>query len=300
MKPRNQFVKNQIVCINLLNFAWNSRRHGKGKKLFITTRQVVFMRENPVKGKLRAGELVCGTMIKDVHNPLLVPLLADAGLDFAIVDMEHSTYSYLDVQNFALAAQTRQIALLVRPPGSDYQSIAKLLDCGAEGILVPRVETPEEVAGIIDIVKYPPEGNRGYSPSGVTTGYKNDLTITQKVHQINQEVLILLQIEKSMAVDQIEAILQPPEIDGAVIGPADLSLSLGIPGDYDNPKQVEAIDRVLTACHARKIPCGIHLSDIAKLSVWKQHDMTILMYSNPFQMIAADILRFLGTLRGNG
>jgi 2-keto-3-deoxy-L-rhamnonate aldolase RhmA len=270
-----------------------------GKKLFITTRQVVFMRENPLRQKLRACELVCGTMIKGVHNPLLVPLLADTGLDFAIVDTEHSAYSYLDVQNFALAARTRNIALLVRPPGSDYHSIAKVLDCGAEGILVPRVETPEEVAGIIAAAKYPPIGKRGYSPSGVTTGFKKDLTMAQKVQQINQEVLILLQIEKSEAVNQIEAIIQPPEIDGVIIGPADLSLSVGVPGDYDNPKLMEAITRVITACRARKIPYGIHLPDVVKLSEWKQQGMTILMYANPFQMIAADTQRFLDAIRGS-
>ncbi len=257
------------------------------------------MRENPLRQKLRGSELVCGTMIKDVNNPLLVPLLADAGLDFAIVDTEHSAYTHLDVQNFALAAHTRNIALLVRPPGSDYISIARVLDCGAEGILVPRVETPEEVAGIITAAKYPPVGNRGYSPSGVTTGYKKDLTMSQKIERINQEVLILLQIEKDAAVNQIEAILRPPEIDGVIIGPADLSLSMGMPGDYDNPKFVEAITRVIAACKTRKIPCGIHMPDIARLSNWKQQGMTILMYASPFQMITADTQRFLDAIHGS-
>ncbi len=257
------------------------------------------MRENPLRQKLRAGELVCGTMIKDVNNPLLVPLLADAGLEFAIVDTEHSAYTHLDLQNFALAAQTRNIALLVRPPGGDYLSIAKVLDCGAEGILVPRVETPEEVAGIIAAAKYPPVGNRGYSPSGVTTGYKKDLTMAQKVQQINQETLVLLQIEKTAAVDQIEAILQPNEIDGVIVGPADLSLSMGMPGDYDNLKFVDAIIRVIVACSARNIPCGIHLPDIARLIAWKQQGMTILMYASPFQMIMADTQRFLDATRGS-
>lgn len=269
------------------------------KNYFIISRQVIRMRENPLRLKLRAGELVCGTMIKDVHNPLLVPLLADAGLDFAIVDTEHSAYTHLDVQNFALAAQTRNIALLVRPPGGDYLSIAKVLDCGAEGILVPRVETPEEVAGIIAAAKYPPVGNRGYSPSGVTTGYKKSLTQAQKVQQINQEVLILLQIEKDAAINQIDAILRPPEIDGVIIGPADLSLSMGIPGEYDNPKFVDAITRVIAACKARNIPCGIHLPEIARLSAWKQKGITIIMYASPFQMMVSDIQRFLEAIRGS-
>ena len=258
----------------------------------------IFMRDNLLRVKFQAGELVLGTMIKDVYNPLLVSLLADAGLDFAIVDTEHSPYSYRDVQDFALAARSRDITLLARPPGSDYVSITKLLDCGVEGILVPRVETPEEIACIIASVKYPPAGNRGYSPSGVTTGYRKDLSMAQKIQKINKDVLILLQIERIAALTQLENIIKPPEISGVIVGPADLSLSMGIPGEYDNPKFVEAVKRVILACRTRKMPCGIHLPDIAGLASWKQQGMTILMYASPFQMILADIERFLDAIRG--
>ena len=108
-------------------------------------------------------------MITEIRNPLLIPLLIDAGFDFAIVDMEHATFTHYELSQFVIAAKRTEFTVLARPWASDYISLAKVWDSGGQGIMVPCVETVEEVRGIIDASKYPPIGQRGYGPRGIIT-----------------------------------------------------------------------------------------------------------------------------------
>jgi 2-dehydro-3-deoxyglucarate aldolase/4-hydroxy-2-oxoheptanedioate aldolase len=255
------------------------------------------MHENLLKRKIAAGGPVIGTMIKDIESPLIIPLLASSGLDFAIVDTEHGPFSYADIQDLVLAAKGTNFTVLVRPPGSDYISIARALDNGAQGLMVPRVESPEEVQQIISACKYPPTGNRGYGPGGIITDFQGGASQAEKMDAINAETLLILQIEKGAAIDQIEEMVAPSAVDGVIIGPADLSISLGIPGDFQNPEIVSAIGRVVAACQARGIPSGIHVRDLNLLRQWQEHGMTLLMYATPFDFVQAEAKHAVAVLR---
>src|SRR5271157_6555418 len=204
--------------MGLQGISHSSNRRGKTRALCSCYKVPFNMQENQLKRKMVAGETVMGTMIKELQTPLLVPLLASAGLDFAIIDTEHGPFSYSDIQNFVLAAKHSSFTVLVRPPGSDYISIARALDSGAQGLMVPRVETPEEVQQIVGAAKYPPLGNRGYGPGGIVTDFQGGLSQAQKMEVINAETVLILQIEKSEAVDCIEELIAPPAVDGVIIG----------------------------------------------------------------------------------
>jgi 2-dehydro-3-deoxyglucarate aldolase/4-hydroxy-2-oxoheptanedioate aldolase len=255
------------------------------------------MHENPLKRKIAAGGPIIGTMLKDIQTPLIIPLLANSGLDFAIVDTEHGPFSYADIQDLVLVAKNTDFTVLVRPPGSDYISIARALDNGAQGLMVPRVETPEEVQQIISACKYPPTGNRGYGPGGIITDFQAGASQAEKMETINSETLLILQIENRTAVEQIEEMVAPPAVDGVIIGPADLSVSLGMPGDLQNSEMVAAIDRVVAACQARGIPSGIHVRDLDLLRQWQERGMTLLMYSSPLELIQSELKRSVAILR---
>ena len=113
--------------------------------------------------------------------------------------------------------------------------------------MVPRVETVEEVRGIIDASKYPPIGQRGYGPRGIITDFAH-LSMSEKIDVINANAMIILQIEKRIAIDTISDLITPPEIDGVIIGPNDLSLSLNQPGNFTNDVFNDALQTVVDAC----------------------------------------------------
>ncbi len=255
------------------------------------------MFENPLKDKLDAGEHVVGTMVTEIRNPLLVPLLERAGFDFLVVDFEHGTFSHYDLLQFVLAARRSSLTVLARPPGGDYISLAKIWDAGARGILVPRVENPEQVRGIIQASKYPPFGARGYGPRGIVTFMDDSLPADQKIGIINNNSLIFLQVEKKIAVEQIDGLLAPDHINGVIIGPADLSVSLGIPGQFTSDLFCEAVELVLAACNAYQIPMGFHSGDLDLVRYWRSKGASISMYSSPWSLLAGEAKKVVEQLR---
>jgi len=254
------------------------------------------MFENKLKAKLVAGQTVIGTMNDEIHEPLLMALLNKCGFDFVIHDFEHGTFALNEMIGFIQAARSSNLTIMARPPGFDYISIAKLWDAGAQGLMVPRIETVEQVNDIIRFSKYPPQGERGYGPRGVITNFEAVKT-AEKIKIINQNTLILLQIEKKVAIENIEKLIAPGEIDGVIIGPYDLSISLGIPEDFTNELYIQSIEKVIAACKKRGIPSGIHVNNVKELLIWKEKGMKILMCGSPFKFIQDQGSEIVKTIR---
>lgn len=242
------------------------------------------MFENKLKAKVKAGETVIGTMNDEIRESLLMPLLARCGFDFVIHDFEHSTFALHDMVQFIGAARASNLTVMARPPGCDYISLAKLWDAGTQGLMVPRVETPEQVKQIIHASKYPPIGERGYGPRGVITNFES-ATTPEKIKKINENTMIILQIETKLAIENIEKLIAPPEIDGVIIGPFDLSISLGIPEQFTNEVYVKSVEKVIQACKKRGVPSGIHTSNMKELLKWKEKGMKLLMFGSTFKFI---------------
>jgi 2-keto-3-deoxy-L-rhamnonate aldolase RhmA len=170
------------------------------------------------------------------------------------------------------------IPCFARVPDAEYHLIARTLDAGASGIMVPRVETLNKVEEVIRAAKYPPVGERGFGARTIITDYQNT-PVRDLAAQQNQDTLVILQIERRRAIENIDSLLSVAGIDVALIGPNDLSISLGVPGDEDNPIMVEAIQKVVEACERHGIVSGIHLGDMKRLLFWKERGMRFLMYS---------------------
>ncbi|MHA1734271.1 MAG: HpcH/HpaI aldolase family protein [Promethearchaeota archaeon] len=239
-----------------------------------------------LRADLEAGKVVTGTMLYEIRNPLVIPLLHAAGFDFVVVDFEHGTYSHYDLLKFALAARGTGMAVLARPPGWQYEFVAKLLDAGAHGVLVPRVETPGQAGEAARHARYPPAGDRGYGPRDVVTGDFSPLSAAEKVSRTNEGVVVLVQVEREGAVGDIDAILEVPGVDGVVVGPSDLSLSLGVPGQFRHETFECASRRVVEACKRHGVPYGIHAGDLDLVRDWGAGGATILMYSSPWKVLA--------------
>ena len=217
-----------------------------------------------LKAILKEGKPAIGAMISEIRNPNLACMLARCGFDFVIIDNEHGSYSPETVSDLIAGARGAGVSTVVRIPEIRRETILKPLDCGAAGLLVPCVNTAEQAEEIITHAKYPPLGNRGVALSRPHSLYGRPKA-AEYLLQANETTFIAVQAESPEAIENLEKIASTPGIDAIFVGPSDLSVSLGIPGQVTHPKEVEAIEKVIQVCQQHQIFPGIHMSDVNTL-----------------------------------
>ncbi|MGR9107569.1 MAG: HpcH/HpaI aldolase family protein [Gammaproteobacteria bacterium] len=201
--------------------------------------------------KLRSGETLLGTMIT-LPSPEMVEIMVDIGFDWLFIDCEHAPFDSRVAQSLLQAAGDR-CACVIRVPCSDDVWIKKMLDIGAAGIIVPQVNSAEQARRAIQSCKYPPRGTRGV---GLGRAHRFGAQFSEYLASANDEVAVILQAEHIDAVRSIEEITSLPGVDAILVGPYDLSASLGKIGQVDDPEVVQAIDRVRDTCRQKAIPLG--------------------------------------------
>lgn len=254
------------------------------------------MRTNRLRAILSEGKPAFGTMINGMTSTIVPILIANAGFDFAFIDMEHGPYSIESASDLIRTIRLTGMTPLVRVPDGQYHLISRVLDAGAEGFMVPRVETRQQVEYIVSCAKYPPEGNRGCSMSQGHNDYqKGDLR--EFTRHMNRENLVILQIERKEAVDHIEDLLSVPGVDIALIGPQDLALSLGRSGDFNDSETQAAIQKVVDACLKKGIIAGLHIRSVDALLDWHRKGMRLLTWSTDVDMLRTACESGLSMLR---
>ena len=210
------------------------------------------MRTNQLRSKLKAGEAVIGTLMWGSHGRGVIYTLAQAGMDFVWICMEHSDYSIDTVTDMVAHAHAAGIAPIVRIPDLHYEWVTRLLDSGCQSLILPHARTGEEVRRFIEFAKYHPEGRRGMAIYlGASTNYE-DVAPAEAMAHANANTLLGVLIETREAVENLEDMLLPG-IDLALVGHQDLAQSLGVPGDYRNPLLRAANDKVRQLCKERGI-----------------------------------------------
>ena len=207
-----------------------------------------------IKDKMRRGETAIGTWMSMAH-PSIAEILAMAGYDFVVVETEHTAIDVSEVLRLLIAIEQRGSIPLVRLAWVDPIQAKAVLDSGAAGVLVPMVNTREEAELAVRMTKYPPLGYRGV---GLARAQGYGEHFDEYVRHANDDSLLIVQIEHKDAVANIDQILSVEGIDGTFIGPYDLSMSLGIPGQINHPDVVAAKKRVLDATLARGLIAGVH------------------------------------------
>jgi 4-hydroxy-2-oxoheptanedioate aldolase len=235
------------------------------------------LKTNRVKEKLRNGGICYGTMLRLVKDPGIIPLCASAGWDFVIFDTEHYDCDTETLSALALTAKYEEMAFLVRVPDKFYHQMARVLDIGAEGLILPRVENREVAEQIIEATKYAPVGNRGASISGNSTLYRH-YEAEEFMNWSNSETLIVIQIESAEGVRNLDSILSVQGIDAVLVGPFDLSTSLGIPGQVNHLLVDQACEKVIEACNQYGVAPGIHMSSLEGIEKWRSLGMRFLTY----------------------
>jgi 2-keto-3-deoxy-L-rhamnonate aldolase RhmA len=209
--------------------------------------------KNLVKRKLMSGKPAVGTWVS-IGHPDVTMYLADMGFDWLVCDMEHSPYgpeTYHHMVQGMLYARERCMPL-ARVPWNDLIWIKKVLDAGAMGLVIPRVETAEMAKEAIRLMKYPPKGERGAGPR-LAAFRDPEYFITA-----NDEILVIPMIETEKGVVNIDEIFSIDGVDACFVGPSDLSLDMGIHRQYTNPKFTDTLDRIIDAANAHGVAPGMH------------------------------------------
>jgi 2-keto-3-deoxy-L-rhamnonate aldolase RhmA len=222
-----------------------------------------------LKEKLRRRERLFAGWISYAH-PSITETFARAGFDFMAIDMEHSTISIEQAQRIIAASQSEGVPCLPRPFSHSNDWFKPLLESGADGLLVQMVNTPEEVEAIIGHLKYPPEGNRSY---GVNRAQAYGFDFDKYIKTWNDTSTFIIQVESIQAVENIDKLLAFDEIDGVMIGPLDISGSLGVPGQTTHPLVIEASVKVIEACERFGKSCGTQVADASPESVKALFDL---------------------------
>jgi len=244
------------------------------------------MKPNRVKQALKANKPVVGTLICDLQSPEIAYILAAAGMDFLMIDLEHSPASMESVQNIARSARAAGMVPLARVTENEYPFIARVLDMGMMGVMVPRVETADQARRVVRCAKYPPQGERGFGARGVITDYE-PVSAGQIVNWVNEHTLVIVQVESGEAVAKLDEITRVPGIDVALIGPNDLSVSLGVPGDFEQPRFAEAVERVFEVCFKNGVSPSVYTADLETAKRYRDMGMRFLLYSTESGMLRA-------------
>ncbi len=249
-----------------------------------------------LKFKLKKGGLAIGTMISEIRNPNLAYLLAQCGYDFFIIDNEHGAYSPETISDMIAAARGAGISVVVRIPEIRRETIMKPLDSGADGLLVPMVNTADEAKKIVEFAKYPPLGQRGAALSRAHSRYGRPKA-TDYLGQANQATFIAVQAETVQAIDNLESIAATAGVDSIFVGPFDLSVSMGIPGQVTDPREEAAIAGVIDVCRMHNIIPGIHMSKVESLREWIERGMRFVSFSSDVDLLARAARESLDELR---
>ncbi len=199
--------------------------------------------EHQFRNRLKSGELLVGTMVT-LGAPEVAEVLTTAGFDWLFLDAEHAPFDALHLQRMLQAAGPK-MPCLVRLPASQEIHIKKALDVGAAGIIAPMVNSAEQAERVVSWSRYAPVGTRGV---GLGRAHGYGLKVKDYLDSANDNVAVIIQVEHIEAVQNIESIVQVAGLDGVLIGPYDLSASLGRLGEVDHPQVVSAVDHVTKVC----------------------------------------------------
>jgi 2-dehydro-3-deoxyglucarate aldolase/4-hydroxy-2-oxoheptanedioate aldolase len=233
------------------------------------------MQINTVKRALKEGKMQLGVNFGQLRSSEIPRLLAAAGFHWAFVDTEHGNFDLETVNDVCRVARLAGLCPVVRVADLQYSLVARALDSGAQGIIFPRMEDPRLLETALSWTKFPPAGVRGYGLVASQTDYEAH-SFGEIIEHVNENTLTVLQIESRRGVEAREEILSVPGIDAVMIGPADLSISMGVPGDFQHPTMVEAMQAIRDTCIRRGIAPGTQTRAVPQARFWKERGMRFL------------------------
>lgn len=230
-----------------------------------------------VRERLARGERVYGTMVFELFTPGLPSILAAAGFDFVVLDTEHSGVGIETIKTMIACARGLPIEVYVRVPEKSYAAVATVLDAGAQGIMVPMLETPEQARELVEWVRYRPEGKRGCAFGMAHDGYRAQ-DVVAYMAEANRRNLVIGLIETRQGIDNARAICAVPGFDVAWLGHFDLTNDMGITAQFEHPEFWAAVDRLVAAAKEHGVTLAGLDGNLAYLQKLAARGFTMLGY----------------------
>jgi len=254
------------------------------------------MRENPVKQRLAAGGASLGSMIFEFFTPAMPRILKNAGAEFALYCMEHTGAGFETLKPQFALCRALGVVPLARVPGTEYDFIARSLDCGALGVMVPLVDTAEQAEFIVSCTRYPPAGRRG-----AAFGFAHDDfeagDVVEKIRMIHERTLVIAMIETCKGLDNVDAIAAVPGVDILWLGHFDLTNFLGIPGQFSHPAYREALKRIVSAARKHGKAAGYMAADADLGREYLGHGFRMIATGTDHGMLQSAIQKNLDAMR---
>jgi len=241
---------------------------------------------NNLKDKLKNKEVTIGSWITLAH-PAIAEIMAKAGFDWLVVDMEHSVITIREAEELIRVIELCGVDPLVRLSANDPTQIKRVMDAGAYGVIVPMVNTREDAIAVVNAVKYPPVGMRGV---GLARAQGYGTNFEKYKDWVAKESIVIVQVEHIKAVENLEDILSVEGVDAFIIGPYDLSGSLGKPGEFDHSEVMDALTEIRNISSKVNITAGYHV-------VSPQNDLVLKRIEEGYSFIAFGVdFLFLGEM----
>lgn len=234
-----------------------------------------------LKALARSRELKVGNFVVEFATPGIGHILKAAGLDFAFFDMEHSGFSYETLKSVVRYFEAAGLPVIVRVPGQSPDMLARACDMGAEGLIAPMISNVAQAQAMVDAVKYFPAGKRGVGLQMAHDNYRA-APVAGALSAANDRTVVICLIETAEGAENADAIAALPGVDGLWIGHFDLSVSLGIPGEFANPVFTAAVDRIIAG--ARK-----HNKALGRLVPSVEHGISFYRQGFDFICYSGDI-----------
>lgn len=254
------------------------------------------MRDNPVKAKLTRGEHAFGSMFFEFFSPGVPQIAKNAGAEFILFDMEHAgTDIGLMKQMFALC-RGLDLVPMVRVPTTQYHFIARMLDLGAMGIMVPMVESKEQAQMIVSCTRYPPLGYRGAAFGVAQDDYQGG-DVKEKIAAIHERTFVICQIETAKGLKNVEAIAKVDGVDCLWLGHFDLTNFMDIPAEFTHPKYLAAVKRIIAAARKYKRAAGFMAADEKWAREYVEHGFNIIATGLDSGLLQNAMAKLIGGMR---
>lgn len=254
------------------------------------------MRDNPLKAALAAGGRAYGAMVFEFFTPGLPRICANAGAQFIVYDMEHTGLSLETLKTQVALCRGLDLVPMVRVPRGEYHFIARALDVGALGVMVPMVGSADEAAHIVGCTRYPPEGRRGAAFGFAHDDYEGG-DVVAKIAAIHARTLVIAQIETAEGLADVEAIAAVPGIDVLWLGHFDLTNFMGIPGQFRHSDYLAAVKRIVAACEKHGKTAAFVATDDDWAREYKDHGFRLIAYGLDQAMLQQALRHGLDLLR---
>ncbi|MCL4745289.1 MAG: hypothetical protein KJZ83_07735 [Burkholderiaceae bacterium] len=218
------------------------------------------MKPNAIKRDVLQGKTVAGAMVFEFFSPGMSAILANAGCRYVLYDMEHTGLGFETLKWLFSSCRGLPIEPMVRVPRGEYAWLARALDLGARGVMIPMVESAEQARSIVQACRYPPAGRRGAAFGFAQDDYTGG-DVGEKVRAANERTLVIAQIETERGLEQVEAIAAVEGVDVLWVGHFDLSNFLGVPGKFDDPRFDQALRKVAEVAKRHGKAAGFMATD---------------------------------------